>query len=681
MKKRAYYFLVPLSIIVLGVFWYLIHLNQKNFILTIIDSNSTITGDYIIKKDERIIIREGSILTIAGNLTVEGEVVCEEGPLTLVVNGDVLIKNKLECDRGEQLEEEDIGEGISLVAKNSLTITQDAKIITNGHVQIVDNLEGLAKTKEEISSLYEEAGQDAGEGNQLGPFIKKEEAPMSYLEKESKNEFINENEIYPLFNIPTSYAASPLVNISGELVIKTPPKNVKLIVLINLPNVSGFSFKDFWLTGPDARKGQDDKNKSCDAKGEEGQNAMRLFVRAPEVTIDDFTLELGSGGDGGEAETKEDGCEDAKAEGGDGGAAGNFKIIASKNFNISGNFTIYPGRGGSGGGAIAYGKKGEEAGDGGNATAKGGDAKNNEKAVRSLGTINGKSNIFFGSMEGGMGGSALAVPGNGGNGRPCKSEKGGNGGKGTTEGGKGGDALIFLTGSGAKRTDDAKDLGGDGGFVQIIPSKGGNGSTCKPDRPGGNGGKGGDSKAIPGNGGLGATKNGQDGQIHNQAGGDGGNGGDGCTEGKGGLRGNGNPLGKNGKDGKNICPSSPEDKGGATTGGSGFDEVDIEIVPLELTFEHEIGFSPCPQKIGNINIGTKGEGIAFGWKLQTTLPNWLSLPTSGALGIIEANFSCALDQYITQTLNSSLNFQLVDSEGNPVSDPSILNITGYITAE
>lgn len=117
-------------------------------------------------------------------------------------------------------------------------------------------------------------------------------------------------------------------------------------------------------------------------------------------------------------------------------------------------------KGGSGGSAEAYGKDGDATKDGADAIATGGDAKDNEKAVRAVGNITGQANIFLGSMEGGSGGSSLAVPGSGGDGKDCKSKKGGSGGDGTAKGGKGGSALISLKGGGAQRIKDAKDIGG-----------------------------------------------------------------------------------------------------------------------------------------------------------------------------------------------------------------------------
>ena len=669
MKKQYLYFAVIIAVIS-GIFWYF----TQRVTITTIDSNTIVTGDYTIKEGERVTIANGSTLTIEGDLVVKGEIVCQNGPLILIVNGSATIENKIECERAAELQEQSAGIGISMVVRDSLTLAKTAKIITSGHLQFVESLDRLATTKEQIEELYEEAGSDTGEGNRLGPFSEKFDIfdlslQDNFLTRNLAKKDSSQKSLVSLFEIPKAKAGGKMVNIRGEVIIKTPPRGVNLIVVMRFPNSDGFNFVDFWLVGPDGRKGKDDKNTSCNAKGDNGQDAMRLFVRAPNIKVQDFTLELGSGGDGGDAISKKD-CEPGKATGGQGGKAGNFKMIAFNSFDITGQFTVYPGRMGSGGSAEAYGKNGNATKDGADAIAIGGNAKNNEKTVRVVGTITGQKNIFFGSIEGGRGGSALAVPGDGGDGRACKSEKGGDGGDGIAQGGKGGSALIFLRG-GAQRTKDAKDIGGDGGFVQIIAVGGGNGSTCKPDKAGGLGGKGGNAKAIPGEGGVGGDTNGKKGDILNETGGPGGNGGDGCLPGKAGKGGEGNPDGRDGLDGKNICALAPEEK-------TAF----INLSPQDFVFEHSIGFSPCPQLIGTLSITKTGTADISGWALGDSLPNWLTMETSGSMpGQVLINFSCVLEQYITQTLSSSLDFQLLDMEGSPIGEKAVLNVTGYITGE
>ncbi|MFC1629860.1 hypothetical protein ACFL11_01425, partial [Patescibacteria group bacterium] len=628
-----------------------------------------------VEEGEKVVLSNASTLTIEGNLIVRGEVICEEGPLNLIVKGDTTIENKLICDRGEELPENDAGFGISLVVEGAITFSSNSEIITNGHLQVVDEADALAITKEQINDLYEEAARDTGEGQRIGPFITKDmiDDTSGEPEKETKAsqaENPDKRSIMSLFQIPQVMAAGPVVNISGFVRVKTPPRGINQIVLLKLANISGFNIADFTLIGPDGRDGRDDdKGDKCTAKGSDGQNAFRFLAIAPNIRVNNFNLMLGSGGNGGSAVTKKD-CEHGKATGGEGGKAGNFKIIASRNFDVAGNFIIDPGWSGDGGNAFSYGKDGGVNEKGGDATSKGGNAEDNEKAVRARGTINGKANIKFGSMIGGDGGDAFAFPGKGSNGRPCKSERGGDGGKGVAEPGNGGNALIFLAGAGAGRTADAEDVGGDGGDAEVKGGDGGNGSMCKPDRPGGNGGKGGEARAFAGLGGIGGMRNGQDGQIKDERGGNGGNGGDGCLEGKGGLGGIGSPDGENGKDGKNICEQEPQDK------------ASIQLYPEELMFEHQIGGSPCPTPIQGVNVGMTGTSANHTWKVQGSVPPWLSIKTSGSMPEnVNLEFNCILTEYVTQTVSSSLNFQLFDQTGKAVGSPAALKITGYITGE
>ena len=111
MKKRSLYIIsiVIIIAIIVGLVWYLTGRETK---VSTFESESTITGDYIIEEGEKVVLQNGSILTVKGDLVVRGELVCENGPLNLVVKGNMIVENKLECDRGQELEEGDIGEGI-----------------------------------------------------------------------------------------------------------------------------------------------------------------------------------------------------------------------------------------------------------------------------------------------------------------------------------------------------------------------------------------------------------------------------------------------------------------------------------------------------------------------------------------------------------------------------------------
>jgi len=132
MKKQYLYFVVIIAVISV-VFWYF----TQRITITTIDSNTIVTGDYTIKKGERVTIANGSTLTIEGDLVVKGEIICQNGPLILIVNGNATIENKIECERAAELQEGDAGIGISMVVRDSLMLAKTAKIITGGHLQFV----------------------------------------------------------------------------------------------------------------------------------------------------------------------------------------------------------------------------------------------------------------------------------------------------------------------------------------------------------------------------------------------------------------------------------------------------------------------------------------------------------------------------------------------------------------
>ena len=202
MKKQYLYFAVIIAVIS-GIFWYF----TQRVTITTIDSNTIVTGDYTIKEGERVTITNASTLTIEGDLIVKGEIVCQNGPLILIVNGNATIENKIECERAAELQEGDVEIGISMVVRDSLNMAETAKIITNGHLQFVESLDLLATTKEQIEELYEEAGNDTGEGNRLGPFSEKKDIfDLSFQDNFLTRNLVEKNSsqksLVSLFEIP-----------------------------------------------------------------------------------------------------------------------------------------------------------------------------------------------------------------------------------------------------------------------------------------------------------------------------------------------------------------------------------------------------------------------------------------------------------------------------------------------
>lgn len=501
--------------------------------------DTVIDGDYVVLTEEQTTLAGGVMLTVKGNLTIDGAIGCSDGLLTIVAEGDFTLNGSLLCE-----EDPVMGSGVVIVLGGNAEFGDDSEISTIGHVQVVDSFESIL-TNDELDKLYEEVEKVSQEGQSVGPLVSGEVPGIMPATPVSKN-----NEIggiaARLFNVANAQdPINPVI--TGRMRINTPPPGIRRLVIFNFPRAQGLTLQNFKLSGPDGRKGTDDTGGGCNAKGGDGEDAFRFTAMAPNLKVNNFTLDLGSGGDGGDAQTSKE-CDPGIAKGGKGGNSGNFRMVAGNKFEITGAFLIFPGDGGVGGGATALGKDGDAGEDGRDANATGGDGADNKKSLSVRGTVAGTGNVKVGDIVGGFGGPASAEPGNGGDGKECGQE-GGAGGAGTGESGKGGDASL----SGAPRMEFASDIGGRGGIVESFGGKGGNGGACDSTGDGGDGGTGGDAKSKEGRGGLGDSGRASDGTVLDETGGDGGDGGEGCLPGAGGFGGQGDPEGEDGEEGANLC--------------------------------------------------------------------------------------------------------------------------------
>ncbi|KKU48917.1 hypothetical protein A2936_03900 [Candidatus Uhrbacteria bacterium RIFCSPLOWO2_01_FULL_47_25] len=683
-------------------------------------ADQALAGGYTVPSDTKLVIKNGAAVTVDGDFLVQGSLVCENGPLNLIVKGTFSAEDLVECNRPKELASGDNGSGIAIVAE-SFNVSEDAIIISNSHVQMVTDASYLAKTSEDFEKLYEAIEKDRTGKFRLGPLTPLEEIPentpgrpisklplttvasSSRQSAESQNSLLGNisNLILP---IARAQAPAPATDISGapvpnttkiggtwvvgnpaqppprDLKVPTPPKGVKRIILNFNFGQNGVTINNFDLTGPDGRPGTDDVNQGCNARGGRGEDAMRMNVNAANITINNFTLRLGNGGDGGTAETTQD-CEHGRATGGDGGHGGNFKMVAGDKFDIVGSFDIYPGKGGNGGKAIAHGRTGENGcpgRNGGDATATGGRGGDNKKLLVISGTVNGRDNITIHEMVAGKGADADATGGNGGDGTGPKCN-GGNGGKSTATGGKGGDASCSKFSC----------TGGNGGNPAARPGNGGKGGTGTAVKPGGNGGKGGNASATAGKAGTGKTANGEPGNVIIEKGGNGGNGGDGCGPGKGGKGGSGKPDGEAGADGKNLCIVVREE---GTSVAPPPDEEEPETTPTpdpefavtqsNFSFVHNIGSTSCPQSIGTFRV--TGTNVPSGARWEASAPpseSWLNSTPSGNVNDDggQLSFTCQLQEYVTQALSTAATVSVKDTSGQ-VLKQFTLNIKGQINA-
>lgn len=555
------------AIIVAGGLWL-----SKGDVLTTYQQNTVLAGPVTIADGERMILENGAQLTVEGDLTIQGTLSCKNGPLNLIVKGNLQVNQLMECYRADDTESLDGAQGIMAVVEKGVDFSKTAVVASNGHVQFVRSADQLATTSPQINQLYQRIATPSSEGKfRIGPFIQNDgNLPIPTRKTSALQPSLETAQVAPSsakngFFFQQAFAGEPATDLQGNPVantvrlggtwivgdpsfpppanldIPTPPKKIdKIIVNFNF-GVDKMKLQDFELTGPNGRPGT--PGDTCTAKGGKGQDAFRMNVHAGSLDINNFKLHLGAGGTGGEAVTSGE-CDSAVATGGDGGEAGNFKMITEDDFTISGLFEIFPGRGGDGGRAVATGKKGADdcGGDkGGDASATGGKGGQNKKGLLASG-VEGTSSIIIHDQLGGNGGEATANGGNGGNGTGSACD-GGVGGKATATGGKGGDAFASTFTA----------IGGNGGNATATPGAGGIGGAGSSTTPGGNGGNGGDAVGKGGQPGTGSSGDGTEGVVNQQTGGNGGNGGDGCGPGNAGAGGSGNPAGQPGKPGKNLC--------------------------------------------------------------------------------------------------------------------------------
>lgn len=697
-SKNALFWLVIVIIIGGGAIWWFMTKEE----VTVYASDTTLSGDYTLVEGEKIELQNGATLTVDGHFFVDGGIECSKGPLNLVVKKGLKVNGYLYCDRGETMPDNDIGNGVSLVVTEGIEFTSDSALVTNGHVQLVDDTSNLATTQEKVDEIFADAADDSGaekEGFRMGPFIPVESLDEITYTPTSSNK-TGEQILLPEINqlslldqvrqvaIPDVHAQVPATDATGapvadtvkiggkwvvgdpsapppkDLEIPTPPKNIKKIILnFNFGKNNSITLANWTLTGPDGLIGATVTG-SCDVEGGPGNDAMRLNVRAANIEINNFTLNLGNGGEGGVGETSKD-CDPGNAKGGVGGKAGNFKMIASSNFDITGAFNVNPGAGGLGGKAIAHGKTGESGcpgTKGGDAISRGGKGGDNKKGLKIIGTVAGTSNINIGNIVGGKGGNAISNGGTGGDGNACDCD-GGLGGNTQTTSGNGGDAISKKFTS----------IGGDAGDTTDIPGMGGEGFDCDASGPGGDGGTGGNVQtAEQGKPGTGSTTNGQPGTSLSATGGDGGNGGDGCNEGAGGAGGKGNPDGEKGDDGVNLCLAANTNTGVSLT------NTTISLIsfdPTAVTLDCTQGTDTVIERL-NINVPA-----GHNWQVnQSTVPPGLEInPSQGTFEteIVQLSLKCTEPIVVNiggQQEQWMVSIDLHDQNNNFVSGDSFFDV-------
>ncbi len=359
--------------------------------------------------------------------------------------------------------------------------------------------------------------------------------------------------------------------------------------------------------GGNGGPGTHNSQTSADASGGNGGKGGLIRVRSTGKVVFVGTgnrIKSGNGGIGGSATaTGVSGtvnpakAANAKATGGDGASPGLVQISGSGGIQVTDPFTIELGSGGQGGVATATGANGTP-GVGTTRTQDGGDAESHggkggsvpAVSLTAFGNVIGAGNANVTGGVGGMGGAATSAGGNGGDGTdPLKD--GGYGGAIKTFGGMGGDALAKGLGTGAPLIAP----GGTGGFGAWSNGNGGLGWKECPDlQHGGRGGNGGPASGEDGQGGMGLGGKAADGGYTIITTANGGNGRDGQTHGVKGTKGGQSTT----LHGAGTVTSSFND------GVDGKDCAQLSTQTIDAV--HVVGDTACPQTLGTFTVTNNG---------------------------------------------------------------------------
>lgn len=453
--------------------------------------NIVIEGDFSVGR-RPVVMADGAELTVNGALTIDGRLGCKDGPLKVTVADTLTVHGDLICNRTIAGSDSLLApDGIALVVGASSEFTASSRVATNGQVQIVGQASDLLSAAE-LNEAFDEVLTDVADGPQFGPLAPSESAAPPTEGNTVRTKPTTRRNSLPTRVLAGSgtarvHAQDPVqrFRLGGTLYVgswkKKLPKTIdvekidkgikRVIVRAYFPN-GDVEFQDKTVIyAPDGQNGPDFSG-GCDVNVPEqeseadkkARDAMRMMVQARTITIGEVDLYMGDGGRGGNATTDKD-CDPGKAIAGQGGQSGNFRMAASVNgaFKITGPFRIHPGRGGDGGVATAYGRRGKdgEVGEGGKAAiATGGIGADNIKILRARG-VAGLENIYVDSLYGGNGGDGIAIPGDGGNSSKC-DVKGGLPGAGGAVGGAGGIARLDYPGA-VQNLSGAQDIDGSAG--------------------------------------------------------------------------------------------------------------------------------------------------------------------------------------------------------------------------
>jgi len=511
------------------------------------------------------LVRNNAVLTITGDVTIDGTLFAESGRIRLHVDGELTLNGTIRAtdpDAGADDEASLANQAAAVllvIGDGAVTLGPSAVLNSTGPIVVTDDAEQLERTP---SDFFEEV-EDVS-GDDLATLV-----PLP-----PDNPAFDENGP-PKINVdPLQQGGGlPPVTIGGVWPPDgaAPPPGDRPVIVFRFNGERDLNLDDWTVNGPPAPAGasaDESDDPGGNASGGKGKNGMHLNIYnngGPINIVNNVVLNLADGGDGGGATAV---C--ATSTGGVGGNSGNFRMTAAEGIDITnGTLTINPGRGGNGGNALveigAAGAAGCPGETGRSGTATGGKGGDNTKRLFARGDVSGLENVTIGPLSGGDGGYGDATACDGGPGLPCCD--GGKGGDATATGGAGGNASLAI---GNLPVGTGQVTGGDGGEALAFAGNGGDGGDCKSD----DGGDGGDGGAATATGGAGGSASNDSGAAEGGSGGDataaGGDGGDGGDSG----------LGEPGAGGAGGGSTANAGAGGAaTTSGGAGEPVEVDGFP------------------------------------------------------------------------------------------------------
>lgn len=476
-KKRKNKLTLTFLILFISGIAFLAYFVFSQFIAkTYIASDTVVKGDYTIDGYKTVIVKNSAKLIVEGDMVIKGTLECLSGSLFLEVKGKFVSDGVINCQRSNDTGKDtaDDVRGITLVLGSFAQFGKNSIVVSNSHIQFVDSEADALVSKEEFARAFDEIAKDSGEGVRLGPFIDgKAGEPVSfnstqYMQKNagiaSQQKTTRPGESGFLFVKPVFAQEPPRWVIDGVMYVGRPdkplykkinvnpvPEHVYLVIILFKTRKATVELEDGEMRGAHGKNGNDMKGvcvinlpKTESVEDIKRRAGFRMGVYAKKIVVRNYSLYLGDGGRGGNAETAKEICNPGIAVAGKGGQPSNIKWSGDEGIEIKGTLSIFPGKGGNGGDAIAYGKDGEDGcpgKDGASVIAAGGEGASTYKILQSVGNVTGKNNIVIGQAIGGDGGNAKAFAGNGGNGTKCGCS-GGLGGEGVERGGRGGSAVI-----------------------------------------------------------------------------------------------------------------------------------------------------------------------------------------------------------------------------------------------